>query len=139
MIKKKSRFGTFLGCSAYPECKTTQKIDKDGNIVPPAPPPQPTGVKCYKCSNGELVIRQSKKGPFLGCNKFPRCRTIISFKQLDNLKALQEKGAWPPKTFEEADELLGRTKKSSAKAKKKESSFAAKTGKPSAKAKPRKS
>ncbi|MBN1788776.1 MAG: type I DNA topoisomerase [Sedimentisphaerales bacterium] len=117
MIKKQSRFGTFLGCSDYPECKTTQKIDKDGNIVPPAPPPQPTGIKCYKCSTGELVIRQSKKGPFLGCNKFPRCRTIISFKQLDNLKALQEKGTWPPKTFEEADELLGRTKKPAAKKK----------------------
>ncbi len=118
MIKKRSRFGTFLGCSDYPECKTTQKIDKDGNIVPPAPPPEPTGVKCYKCAKGELVIRQSKKGPFLGCNKFPKCRTIISFKQLNNLKALQEKGIWPPKTFEEADELLGRTKKSSAKKKK---------------------
>ncbi|MCK5270206.1 MAG: hypothetical protein KAJ46_05445, partial [Sedimentisphaerales bacterium] len=48
---------------------------------------------------------------FLGCGKFPRCRTIISMKQFDNLKELQEKGIWPPKTYEEADELLGRTKK----------------------------
>ena len=117
MIKKRSRFGEFLGCSDYPECKTTQKIDKDGNVLPPTPPPVPSGVKCYKCKEGELVIRQSKRGPFLGCNKFPRCRTIISMTQLDNLKDLQEKGIWPPDTWEKADEMLGRKKKTATKKK----------------------
>jgi len=115
MVKKRSRFGVFLGCSDYPECKTAQRIDKDGNIVPPKAPPQPTGLKCYKCKEGELVIRQSKKGPFLGCNKFPRCRTIVSFKKLDELKELQTKGQWPPSSWEKADELLGRKKKTSSK------------------------
>ncbi|MBU1260534.1 MAG: type I DNA topoisomerase [Planctomycetes bacterium] len=115
MVKKRSRFGVFLGCSDYPECKTAQRIDKDGNIVPPKAPPEPTGIKCYKCDQGELVIRQSKKGPFLGCNKFPRCRTIISFKKLDELKELQSKGQWPPSSWEKADELLGRTKKTASK------------------------
>jgi DNA topoisomerase I len=119
MIKKQSRFGVFLGCSDYPNCKTTMRIDKDGNIVPPKPPAEPTGIKCYKCEKGELVIRQSKKGPFLGCNKFPRCRTIVSFKKIDELKDLQAKGIWPPKTYEKADELLGRDKKSSSKSKSK--------------------
>ena len=113
MVHKKGRFGEFLGCSDYPECKTTQKIDKDGNILPPKPPAQPSGVRCYKCKTGELVIRESKRGPFLGCNKFPRCRTIISIKQLDHLKELQEAGTWPPDTWEQADELLGRKKKKS--------------------------
>ncbi|HBG78167.1 MAG TPA: type I DNA topoisomerase [Phycisphaerales bacterium] len=117
MVKKTSRFGAFLGCSDYPTCKTALKIDKDGNIAPPKPPAEPTGLKCYKCEKGELVIRQSKKGPFLGCNKFPRCRTIVSFKQLENLKDLQAKGQWPPKTLAEADTLLGRDKKSAAKTK----------------------
>ena len=46
----------------------------------------------------------------MGCNKFPRCRTIISIKQLDNLKKLQDEGKWPPETWEEADEMLGRKK-----------------------------
>jgi len=117
MMNKTGRFGPFLGCSDYPNCKTILKIDKEGNVLPPKPPPEPTGIKCYKCKTGELVIRQSKRGPFLGCNKFPRCRTIISMKQVDNLKQLQEQGKWPPKTFEEADSMLGRKKKS---AKKKE-------------------
>jgi DNA topoisomerase-1 len=115
MVKKRSRFGEFLGCSDYPNCKTTMRIDKAGNILPPKPPAEPTGIKCYKCEKGELVIRQSKKGPFLGCNKFPRCRTIVSFKKMDELKDLQAKGIWPPKSFEKADELLGRVKKGSAK------------------------
>ena len=111
MILRRGRFGEFLGCSAYPECKTTQQMDKEGNVLPPKPDPKPTGIRCYKCEEGELVIRESKRGPFLGCGRFPKCRTIISIKQLDHLKELQEKGVWPPKTYEEADELLGRTKK----------------------------
>ncbi len=110
MIHKNGRFGPFLGCSGYPDCKTTLTLDKQGNVLPPKPPPEPTGIKCYKCKNGELVIRQSKKGPFLGCGRFPKCRTIISIKELDHLKQLQAAGQWPPDTWEEADEILGRKK-----------------------------
>ena len=87
-----------------------QKLDKEGNPEPPKAPPKPSGIRCYKC-DGELVIRESKRGPFLGCGRFPKCRTIISFKQVDHLKQLQAEGIWPPKTYEEGDELLGRTKK----------------------------
>jgi len=108
MVHKNGRFGPFLGCSGYPDCKTILNIDKDGNVLPPKPPPEPTGLKCYKCKDGELVIRQGKKGPFLGCGRFPKCRTIISIKELDRLKKLQAEGNWPPKTFEEADQILGR-------------------------------
>jgi DNA topoisomerase-1 len=110
MLHKNGRFGPFLGCSDYPNCKTTLKLDKQGNVLPPKPPPEPTGIKCYKCKKGELVIRQSKKGPFMGCGRFPKCRTIISIKQLDHLKQLQSEGQWPPKTPEEADRILGRKK-----------------------------
>jgi len=118
MIYKTGRFGPFLGCSAYPGCKTILKLDKDGNIIPPKPPAEPTGIKCYKCKDGELVVRQSKKGPFLGCNRFPKCRTIISMKQLENLKSLQSAGKWPPKTPQQADILLGRKGKGRKKDKK---------------------
>jgi len=110
MVNKNGRFGPFLGCSDYPECKTTLKLDKQGNVLPPKPPAEPTGIKCYKCKQGELVIRQGKKGPFLGCGRFPKCRTIISYKQLDNLKRLQSEGQWPPETIEQAEKLLGRKK-----------------------------
>jgi DNA topoisomerase-1 len=116
MVFRSGRFGKFLGCSDYPNCKTIVRLDKEGNIAPPKPPAEPTGLKCYKCREGELVIRQSRKGPFMGCNRYPKCRTIISIRQKDNLLKLQSEGKWPPKTAEEADTILGRKKSTFAKA-----------------------
>jgi DNA topoisomerase-1 len=115
------RFGPFLGCSDYPTCKTIVKMDKDGNPLPPAPPPEPTGVHCYKCKDGELVIRQSKRGPFMGCNKFPRCRTIVSIQKLDELKELQAAGNWPPADIDEAKKIVSVAKEPKKKTAKKKS------------------
>ncbi|KPV51302.1 DNA topoisomerase I, partial [Kouleothrix aurantiaca] len=71
MIIKKSRFGPFLGCSGYPECSNTRRIGKDGK---PVPLPEPTGVACPKCQQGELMQRRGKFGrPFYGCNRYPKC------------------------------------------------------------------
>jgi len=106
MVRKNGRFGPFLGCSDYPTCKTILKMDKEGAPLPPKPPAVPSGLKCHKCKTGELVIRQSKRGPFLGCNKFPRCRTIVSMKKIDELKELAAAGKWPPATEEEAKKIL---------------------------------
>jgi len=119
LIEKFGRFGAFLGCSGYPECKTILKMDKEGNPLPPAPPAEPSGVRCYKCKDGELVIRQSKRGPFLGCNKFPRCRTIVSMKKLDELKELQAQGKWPPKDIEEGKKIASVAKETKNKTTKK--------------------
>ena len=110
MVYRSGRFGPFLGCSGYPNCKTILKLDKQNNILPAKPPPEPTEIVCYKCKEGRLVIRRGKKGPFLGCNKFPKCRTIVSFKELDHLKQLQSAGQWPPQTVEQAEEILGKKK-----------------------------
>jgi DNA topoisomerase-1 len=106
MARKSGRFGPFLGCSDYPNCKTILKMDKEGNPLPPKPPAEPSGLKCHKCKTGELVIRQSKRGPFLGCNKFPKCRTIVSMKKIDELKALAAAGKWPPANEEEAKKIF---------------------------------
>jgi DNA topoisomerase-1 len=76
MIVKKSRFGPFLGCSGYPECKNTRRIGKDGK---PAPLPEPTGVTCPKCGEGELMQRRGKFGrPFYGCNRYPKCDYLVN-------------------------------------------------------------
>ena len=96
MILRKGRFGTFLGCADYPECKTTQQMDKEGNVLPPKAPPKPSGIRCYKCE-GDLVIRESKRGPFLGCGRFPRCRTIISIKNWTTSKNCRSKAFGPRK------------------------------------------
>ncbi len=111
MVIKHGRYGPFLACSHYPECKTVLKIDKEGNVLPPSPPPEPTGLKCHKCKKGELVIRQSKRGPFLGCNRFPRCRTIVSIKKVEELKKMQSEGNWPPEDPEQLAEALGSKQK----------------------------
>ena len=76
MIIKKSRFGPFLGCSGYPECKNTRRIAKDGK---PVPLPEPTGVTCPKCNEGELMQRRGKFGrPFFGCNRYPKCDYLVN-------------------------------------------------------------
>lgn len=81
-------------------------MDKEGKPLPPKPAPVPTDLACHKCKTGKLVIRQSKRGPFLGCDKFPRCRTIISYKKLETLKELAAKGHWPPASEQEAQAIL---------------------------------
>ena len=76
MIIKKSRFGPFLGCSGYPECANTRRLGRDGK---PVPLPEPTGVACPKCHEGELLARRGKFGrPFYGCNRYHKCDYIIN-------------------------------------------------------------
>ncbi|HEV8293236.1 MAG TPA: type I DNA topoisomerase, partial [Tepidisphaeraceae bacterium] len=81
MIKRRGRFGQFLGCSGYPECKTIINLDKDGNPLPPKAKPIPTAIKCEKCG-GQMVLRDGKRGPWLGCATFPKCRGIKTMSKL---------------------------------------------------------
>jgi DNA topoisomerase-1 len=70
MLKRMGRSGPFLGCSGYPECKTTMNFDAEGKPVLAA---QPTEHKCEKCGK-DMVIRQGKRGPFLACTGYPKCK-----------------------------------------------------------------
>jgi DNA topoisomerase-1 len=119
MVEKRGRYGPFLGCSDYPNCKTILNLDKEGNVKPPKPPAEPTGISCHKCKKGEFVIRKGRKGEFLGCNRFPKCRTIVSMEKKEKLQELQAQGKWPPDDIERANEILGKKKKSAGKSKKK--------------------
>ena len=61
MVIKTGRFGRFISCTGYPECKTTRPILKD------------TGAKCPK-DGGMVVERKSRKGRiFFGCANYPAC------------------------------------------------------------------
>jgi DNA topoisomerase I len=97
MIKRVGRFGAFLGCSGYPECKVIQNIDKKtGEPLPPKPPPVDTGLMCPKCGKKHIVVRQGKRGPFMSCLGFPKCRTTLPAERLEEFKASQEAGkGWP--------------------------------------------
>ena len=74
MVMKRGRFGSFLACSGYPECKTTQKIakGKNGETVVKAAP-RVTEEKCEKCG-APLLERQGRNGAFLACSNYPKCR-----------------------------------------------------------------
>ena len=62
MVYKFGRYGKFLACSNFPECKNTKPITVG------------TGVACPKCGEGEIVERKSKRGRiFYGCNRYPQC------------------------------------------------------------------
>ena len=62
LVKKRGRFGEFIACSNYPECKYTRPILST------------IGVKCPKCGEGEIIKRKSKKGrTFYGCSRYPDC------------------------------------------------------------------
>ncbi len=64
MVIKHGRFGKFISCSGYPECKTTKPIVKE------------TGAACPRCG-GAIVERRSKKGrTFYGCANYPKCDFI---------------------------------------------------------------
>lgn len=72
MVIKRGRFGKFLACSNFPECKNTKQLNKETN--------EPEAVEvvdtvCTKCGSA-MVKRQSRFGSFLGCSKYPKCDYI---------------------------------------------------------------
>jgi len=64
-LKKNRQGAWFISCTGYPKCKNAK--------------PLPSGVKCPKegC-DGEIVEKSSKRGPFFGCNRYPKCRVVLS-------------------------------------------------------------
>jgi DNA topoisomerase-1 len=68
MVVKRGRYGDFLACSGYPECKNTQSLNSNGSG-------KTIGISCpQKDCTGEIVERSSKRGKlFFGCNRFPEC------------------------------------------------------------------
>ena len=75
MLKKIGFKGkAYLACEHYPECKTTFALDKNGNKVI-KPEPEKTDIKCEKCGS-PMLKRIGKRGPFLTCSAFPKCRNL---------------------------------------------------------------
>lgn len=65
MVIKMGRYGKFMACSNFPDCRNTKAITK------------PIGVKCPKCKTGDVVERKSKKNRvFYGCSNYPECDFI---------------------------------------------------------------
>ncbi len=65
MLLRFGKFGKFLGCSGYPECKNIQPLQK----------PVDLGIKCPECKEGNIKERKSRWGKmFYGCDKYPECK-----------------------------------------------------------------
>lgn len=65
MVVKFGRFGKFLACPGYPDCKNTKPIVKE------------LGIDCPKCKDGQVIERKSRKGrKFFGCSNYPDCDFI---------------------------------------------------------------
>lgn len=65
MVFKMGRFGKFMACSNFPDCRNTKPIVKD------------IGVTCPSCHKGTIVERKSKKKRlFYGCNRYPECEFV---------------------------------------------------------------
>jgi len=76
MILRRGRFGNFLACTRYPECKGTRKIGRDGK---PIAPPTVTDVTCPHCKQGKLLERKGAFGrPFYGCQRYPDCTYLVN-------------------------------------------------------------
>lgn len=72
MVIRNGRFGQFLACKNYPECKNTKPILEK------------IGIQCPQCDDGEIVVKKSKKGKvFYGCSNFPKCRFATWNKPLE--------------------------------------------------------
>lgn len=63
LVIRIGRFGKFISCSRFPDCKYTEKfIEK-------------TGAKCPECKEGDVVIKKTRRGKrFFGCSRYPECK-----------------------------------------------------------------
>ncbi|MDU5595708.1 type I DNA topoisomerase, partial [Peptoniphilus rhinitidis] len=72
MVIKMGRYGKFLACPGFPECRNTKPLVEK------------IGVKCPKCEDGEIVVKRSKKGrKFYGCDNYPKCDFVSWNKPID--------------------------------------------------------
>lgn len=86
---KTGRYGRFIGCSNYPQCKHIEPIEK----------PTDTGVECPKCHSAKILKRKSRKGKiFYSCGNYPKCDYALWNEPID--KPCPQ-CAWPILTVKE--------------------------------------
>ena len=83
MVLRRGRFGPFLSCSRYPDCDGIVKLDKKGMVKPLAAQPLQVDLPCPKCGS-PLNLRRGKRGPWLSCSKYPKCRGRLGWKTVED-------------------------------------------------------
>ncbi len=68
MLIKEGRYGRYLACSGYPECRNNQPLEK----------PKSTGIVCPVCGKGEFLEKKSRRGKiFYSCSGYPKCKNAL--------------------------------------------------------------
>ncbi|MFA6003438.1 MAG: type I DNA topoisomerase [Elusimicrobiota bacterium] len=88
MVIRTGRKGRFMACSGYPACKNTYSLDAEGRKIEGSRP-LASSVRCHKC-NSFMWLRLGKRGHFLACSGFPKCRNIKPVSKDDGEKLRQE-------------------------------------------------
>ena len=89
MVIKWGKFGRFMACSAYPECKNTREIPKNGSEAGPAVA-EVEEIACERCGR-PMVMKRGRFGAFLACSGYPECRnTKKVVKGTDSIEVKQD-------------------------------------------------
>lgn len=80
MVIKWGKNGEFLGCSNYPECKTTGEFELDESGKPRMLKPEIADTPCSNCGS-QMVLKHGKYGKFLACTNYPACKTTMPLEQ----------------------------------------------------------
>jgi DNA topoisomerase-1 len=75
MVLKKGRFGPFLACSNYPDCKVTKRLVRGAEGKLQVEQLQPIDEACPECKK-PLMWRRGRFGPFIACSDYPNCKYI---------------------------------------------------------------
>ncbi len=70
MVLKRGRFGQFMACTGYPDCKTTRRLDQGKKV-----PDIPLDELCPKCGRN-MMIRHGRFGEFTACSGYPECKYV---------------------------------------------------------------
>jgi DNA topoisomerase-1 len=70
MVLKRGRFGQFMACSGYPDCKTTRRLDQGKKV-----PDIPLEEKCPECGRN-MILRHGRYGEFTSCSGYPDCKYV---------------------------------------------------------------
>ena len=81
---RKGRFGPFLSCQNYPDCKGVVNLDRKGFVKHPSAPPLAIDIPCEKCGHATMNLRRSKRGPWVSCAKYPKCRGRLAWTKLED-------------------------------------------------------
>ena len=76
MVIRWGRFGRFMACSGYPDCRNTRELGENGQAESDEAERLAAGKTCPTCG-GPMIVKKGRTGRFLSCRKYPECKTAL--------------------------------------------------------------